>query len=142
MSNCQQCGKPNPPSKGNRRRKFCSKKCGKLNHYNRYKAEGRYSYYTKKNPDWGKKTREDNERRQKNQEEWDKWSAIWLTRKQVAELYVEALRLHWDRKWDEALASLTRGLELDANDGPSTMLRERILVYKETPPAEGWQGRD
>tara|TARA_R110002020_G_scaffold184448_2_gene381433 strand:- start:527 stop:1732 length:1206 start_codon:yes stop_codon:yes gene_type:complete len=56
-----------------------------LSHYNRYKAEGRYSYYTKQNPHWGKKTREDNERRQKNQEEWDKWSAIWLTRKQVAE---------------------------------------------------------
>jgi len=85
MSNCQQCGQPNPPSKGKKSRKFCSKKCGKLSHYNRYKAEGRYSYYTKKNPDWGKKTREDNERRQKNQEEWDKWSAIWLTRKQVAE---------------------------------------------------------
>ena len=95
MSNCQQCGKTNPPSKGRRTRKFCSKKCGKLNHYNRYKKEARYSYYTKKNPDWGKKSREDKERRQKNQEKWEKWSAIWLTRKQVAEeLGISTSALH------------------------------------------------
>ena len=27
MSNCLQCGKVNPPSKGNKKRKYCSKKC-------------------------------------------------------------------------------------------------------------------
>jgi len=70
MSNCQQCGKPNPPSKGNKRRKFCSKKCGKLNHYNKYQAEGRY--YTKKNPDWGKKGREEKEDRENRRKEY-KW---------------------------------------------------------------------
>jgi len=72
MSNCQQCGKTNPPSKSNRRRKFCSKKCGKLNHYNRYKAEGRYSYYTKKNPDWGKKrhARLESEDKRRKEFEW------------------------------------------------------------------------
>ena len=69
MSNCQQCGKPNPPSKGKRARKFCSKKCGKLNHYNRYQAEGRY--YTKKNPDWGKKGREEKEDRENRRKEYE-----------------------------------------------------------------------
>jgi endogenous inhibitor of DNA gyrase (YacG/DUF329 family) len=69
MSNCQQCGKTNPPSKGKRARKFCSKKCGKLNHYNRYQAEGRY--YTKKNPDWGKKGREEKEDREKRRKEYE-----------------------------------------------------------------------
>tara|TARA_Y100000310_G_scaffold288716_1_gene314627 strand:- start:452 stop:1825 length:1374 start_codon:yes stop_codon:yes gene_type:complete len=83
MSNCQQCGKTNPPSKGRKPRKFCSRKCGKLSHYNRHKAEGRY--YTKKNPNWGEQYRKDKERKRKNKEEWEKWSAIWLTRKQVAE---------------------------------------------------------
>jgi hypothetical protein len=70
MSNCQQCGKTNPPSKGVKPRKFCSKKCGKSNHYNRYQAEGRY--YTKKNPDWGKKGREEKEDREKRRKEY-KW---------------------------------------------------------------------
>lgn len=69
MSNCQQCGKTNPPSKGKRPRKFCSKKCGKLNHYNRYQAEGRY--YTKKNPDWGKKGHEEKEDREKRRKEYE-----------------------------------------------------------------------
>lgn len=81
MSNCQQCGKTNPPSKSNRARKFCSKKCSNL----QYKKEKRYYTYTKKNPDWGMKTRENRERLKKNKEEWNKWSAIWLTRKQAAE---------------------------------------------------------
>jgi len=69
MSNCQQCGKTNPPSKGKKRRKFCSKKCGKLNHYNRYQAEGRY--YTKKNPDWGKKRRAALESQNKRRKEYE-----------------------------------------------------------------------
>jgi len=80
---CQQCGRTNPPSKNNKRRKFCSKKCGKSYHNNKYRAEGRY--YTKKNPNWGEQYRKDKERKRKNKEEWEKWSAIWLTRKQVAE---------------------------------------------------------
>jgi endogenous inhibitor of DNA gyrase (YacG/DUF329 family) len=69
MSNCQQCGKTNPPSKGVKPRKFCSKKCGKLSHYNRYKADGRYSYYTKKNPNWGEMNKEEKEDREKRRKE-------------------------------------------------------------------------
>ena len=81
MSNCQFCGKTNPIPKGNKRRKFCSKKCSKL----QYKEEGRYYAYVKKNPNWGEKGPKDKERKAKNKLEWEKWSAIWLTRKQVAE---------------------------------------------------------
>ena len=93
MSNCQQCGKTNPPSKSNRRRKFCSRKCTGKWHNTKYSREERYY---EKTPNWGKKTQENNERRQKNKEEWDKWSAIWLTRKQVAEkLGISTTAVHY-----------------------------------------------
>ena len=82
MSDCQFCGKTNPPSKGRKRRKFCSKKCSKL----QYKKEGRHYSYVKKNPNWGEQLKKNKERKEKNKLEWDKWSAIWLTRKQVAEI--------------------------------------------------------
>ena len=67
MSNCQQCGKTNPPSKGNRARKFCSKKCSKL----QYTKEKRHYTYVKKNPDWGKKDREEKEDRENRRKEYE-----------------------------------------------------------------------
>jgi endogenous inhibitor of DNA gyrase (YacG/DUF329 family) len=84
MSNCQQCGKTNPPSKGGRRRKFCSKKCGKLSAYNRYKAEGRYSYYTKKNPNWGEMNKEEKEDREKRRKELEWCQEHMCTLKSIA----------------------------------------------------------
>ena len=46
---CQYCEKPNPPSKNNKPRKFCSKKCSNK----QYIREQRY--YTRKYPDtWGR----------------------------------------------------------------------------------------
>jgi len=68
MSNCLYCAKVNPPSKGRRKRKYCSKPCA-----NKYLQEKNYNNgeggvingytYIKKNPNWGSKTRELNERR-------------------------------------------------------------------------------
>jgi len=49
MSNCLNCGNVNPPSKSNRKRKYCSKKCASAY----YVKEGRYYNYKKKNPNWG-----------------------------------------------------------------------------------------
>lgn len=57
MSNCLECGKENPPSNGRRKRKYCSKKCS-----NKYLSKRHYTYI-KKNPDWGLKTKELNQRR-------------------------------------------------------------------------------
>jgi endogenous inhibitor of DNA gyrase (YacG/DUF329 family) len=67
MSNCQQCGKPNPPSKNNKPRKFCSKNCSNL----QYRKEKRYYTYVKKNPDWGKKSREEKEDRERRRKEYE-----------------------------------------------------------------------
>ncbi|MBN1674268.1 MAG: adenylate/guanylate cyclase domain-containing protein [Kiritimatiellae bacterium] len=61
-------------------------------------------------------------------------------RAEMAALYEKALRLHWDRKWDESLACLAQALEKEPNDGPSIMLRERVEAYKANPPPDTWQG--
>jgi adenylate cyclase len=58
----------------------------------------------------------------------------------VVALYEQALRLHWERKWDEAAGILGRALELDPGDVPSVTLLERINKYKETPPPDSWNG--
>ena len=67
MSNCLECGKENPPSKGRKKRKYCSPKCANkyLHRKNYNNGENGVNGYTyaKKNPDWGLKTKELNERR-------------------------------------------------------------------------------
>ncbi len=61
-------------------------------------------------------------------------------RARVRDLYEEALRLHWERRWDEALARLDEAAALDAQDGPVQALAERIRGYQENPPGAAWQG--
>ncbi len=61
-------------------------------------------------------------------------------KRKVLELYDKGLYLHWERKWDEAIACLNEALSLIADDGPSTKMRKRIEDYKENPPPENWQG--
>lgn len=58
----------------------------------------------------------------------------------VAALYEQALRIHWERKWDEAIGCLNDALALDPKDGPSAKMRDRIIMYKENPPSENWAG--
>ncbi len=61
------------------------------------------------------------------------------TRK-MASLYTEALHLHWERHWDDALYKLAEALGIDPDDGPSNTLRIRIMGYRETPPPDDWEG--
>ena len=80
MSNCLHCGAKNPESKGNRARKYCSKKCAKKFHHLRS--------YKRKHEDWGTRTAT---RAAKKQQELElkrqklKWyEDNWLTREQLA----------------------------------------------------------
>jgi adenylate cyclase len=57
----------------------------------------------------------------------------------VVAFYDEALHLHWDRKFNEAVGKLDEALAI-MKDEPSHWLRQRILGYLETPPEEGWNG--
>ena len=68
MSNCLNCGKVNPPSKGSRKRKYCSNKCA--NDY--YTKEGRYYDYKKKNPNWGSVTRAEKLKAKQNKEHYER----------------------------------------------------------------------
>jgi adenylate cyclase len=60
-------------------------------------------------------------------------------KKRVVELYEEALALHWDRRFTEAIAKLDEALA-GLKDEPSHWLRERIIGYLDNPPKEGWNG--
>lgn len=55
-------------------------------------------------------------------------------------LYETALRLHWDRKWEEAIKILTELLKSPVKDKACTKLLQRILFYKDNPPADSWNG--
>ncbi len=59
---------------------------------------------------------------------------------QKIELFEKALHTHWERNWDDALATLRDLDEIAPEDGPSHTLAARIEGYKETPPATSWQG--
>lgn len=61
-------------------------------------------------------------------------------KKKSADLYVDALRYHWDREWQKAIDALDRALGLDPGDGPSARLRERVMSYMATPPRDDWAG--
>ena len=80
MSNCLNCGEKNPPSLGNRERKYCSKACS--NEY--YKKTNRY--YVKSQRDGYVKaiSREPRKKKGRKNFEWHKEN--WLTAHQVGEL--------------------------------------------------------
>ncbi len=61
-------------------------------------------------------------------------------RKQIAEIYEEALRIHWERNWDKAESLIQKALELDPEDTPCAKLRDRVNVYRSDPPADSWTG--
>ena len=58
----------------------------------------------------------------------------------VASLYVDALRTHWERRFDEAVAGLQEALRIDPEDGPAKALLTRINGYQAEPPPDSWQG--
>ena len=61
-------------------------------------------------------------------------------RQDVAGLYQEALRLHWEREFDRALGKLEEALAVDPEDSPSKALLARITHYRSEPPEDKWQG--
>ncbi|RMH55478.1 MAG: CHASE2 domain-containing protein [Candidatus Hydrogenedentota bacterium] len=58
----------------------------------------------------------------------------------VRDLYHEALALHRERKWNEAIPVLENALRILPKDPPSKALLERAQVYLEQPPGPEWQG--
>jgi len=75
-SNCRQCGKINPPSNGNRARKYCSKKCANDYHHkkNSTRREG-----------WGDKSREVKRHKEDRRREYEETvKAGWANYRDIA----------------------------------------------------------
>lgn len=54
--------------------------------------------------------------------------------------YEEALHLHQERQWKEALDKLEELLTSDPDNVAASSLKQRIHEYQVTPPPEAWQG--
>lgn len=59
---------------------------------------------------------------------------------QLIKLFNQALELHWERKWEEALSCIQEIYRLFPEDSPTKNLEGRIHSYQKDPPEEGWQG--
>lgn len=56
------------------------------------------------------------------------------------ENYENALRAHWERKWDAALDLLRAAMHDAPQDSPENALKARIKEYLQHPPPDGWTG--
>lgn len=59
---------------------------------------------------------------------------------EVAPLYEAGVKLHLERKWDEAISFFESLLVRLPDDGPSKTYVKRCYEYKENPPPENWDG--
>ncbi|MFO7870686.1 MAG: CHASE2 domain-containing protein [Kiritimatiellia bacterium] len=66
--------------------------------------------------------------------------AVSESRLKKASLYEDALKMHWERRWENACSTLDKALKLDPRDTAGLRLRMIIQGYAEDPPPEGWQG--
>ncbi len=58
----------------------------------------------------------------------------------AAGLYEEGLRLHWDRRWDDAAARLEELLRMHPDDLAGRKILARVLEFRECPPPPAWAG--
>lgn len=60
---------------------------------------------------------------------------------ELSKMYDHAIKLHLERKWDEAIETFEDILSRWPDDGPSKTYLHRCHAYRESPPPEGWDGR-
>lgn len=60
---------------------------------------------------------------------------------ELIEMYDKAIKLHLDRKWEQAIETFENLLAKWPDDGPSKTYIKRCLEYMENPPPENWDGR-
>ncbi len=61
-------------------------------------------------------------------------------KKEMLKYYENGLYAYKQRKWDEAIQSFKKALEIDPDDGPSTLYFKRSNEYKKNPPLDDWDG--
>lgn len=77
MTNCLQCGSENPKSKGNKARKYCSKKCSQKFHYNKH--------YDRKHKDWGTRAEQRIKEREEKRRQFEWHQANMYSAKRIEE---------------------------------------------------------
>jgi len=60
--------------------------------------------------------------------------------KKINEHYEYGLKLYFDKKWLLAVKHFNTVTKYRPNDAPSRLMRERCLLYKDSPPPENWDG--
>lgn len=58
----------------------------------------------------------------------------------IVERFEEALELFEEKHWRDAEEAFGRVLEIDANDGPASVFRDRCLEYLQKAPSPSWDG--
>ncbi|OHD64290.1 MAG: hypothetical protein A2176_01230 [Spirochaetes bacterium RBG_13_51_14] len=61
-------------------------------------------------------------------------------KEELLKFYNHGLAAYKQRQWDAAIRAFTKALEIDPNDGPSTLYLERSNGYKRNPPGDDWDG--
>lgn len=90
MANCLNCGKVNPPSKSNRPRKYCSKKCAN-------KFLHKKNYVKQAQPGWGSKSKLIAEDRERRREEYEWCCCNMYSPKRIEEEYGFKSVCVWDK---------------------------------------------
>ena len=55
-------------------------------------------------------------------------------------LYSQGLEHYRNQRWDEALQSFEKVLQVDKDDGPSLTFFQRCIVFQSKPPSDHWDG--
>lgn len=61
-------------------------------------------------------------------------------KRRVLDYFAEGRRNYKLMNFEDALASFEKALEIDPEDGPSQVYRDRCRLYIENPPDEDWDG--
>ena len=92
-SHCIVCAKENPPTKSNRGRKYCSKKCA--NKFHQIQDSKRNPNYG--DPTWKNKTKLANEAKETRRQELEWYRENWLTAEQIGEILGITAASAWRR---------------------------------------------
>jgi tetratricopeptide (TPR) repeat protein len=61
-------------------------------------------------------------------------------KEELLNYYNLGLTAYKQRKWEEAIKSFQKALQIDPKDGPSAVYLERSKAYSENPPPDDWDG--
>ena len=62
------------------------------------------------------------------------------SQKKMLKFYNNGLSLYKKREWEQAIEEFKKGLELEADDGPTKLYIARCKSFQKNPPPEDWDG--